>query len=119
MPHNNLEPCTRGAIALGMMGNETGGRVLMALDTGKLIRRSHAEVIPMTAEVISWVNYLGQGKKSLLTFQNRQGEDIRERTVNRINANKSGVQPIKYNILETVEDTENLDVADDVTGVNS
>ena len=58
MPHNSLEPRTRGAIALGMMGNEMGGCVLMALDTGKLIRRSHAKVIPMTAKVIAWVNYL-------------------------------------------------------------
>ena len=69
---------------LGMIGNETGGRVLMALDTGKLIRRLHAKVIPMTAEVIAWVNYLGRGEKSPLTFQNRHGEDIGERTVNRI-----------------------------------
>ncbi len=51
-----------------MMGNETGGRVLMGLGTGKLIRRSHARVIPMTAEIIAWVNHLGRGEKSLLTF---------------------------------------------------
>ena len=68
MPNNRLEPCTQGAIALGMMGNDTGGRVLMALNTGKLIRQSHAKVIPMTAKVIAWVNYLGRGKKYLLTF---------------------------------------------------
>jgi hypothetical protein len=42
-----------------MMGNETGGRVLMALDAGKLIRLLHAKVIPMTAEIIARVNYLG------------------------------------------------------------
>ena len=66
-----MEPQTRGAIAMGMMGNNTGGRVLMALETGKLIRRSHAKVIPMTAKIIVRVNYLGQGENSLLTFQNR------------------------------------------------
>ena len=82
MPHNSLEPRTRGAITLGMTGNETNGRVLMALDTRKLIRRSHARVIPMTAEIIARVNYLGRGEASLLTFQNRRGEDIGERTVN-------------------------------------
>ena len=69
MPHNSMEPQTQGAIALGMMGNKTGGRVLMALDTGKLIRRSHAKVIPMTAEIIARVNYLRRGESSLLTFQ--------------------------------------------------
>jgi hypothetical protein len=80
MPHNSMEPRTRGAIVLGMMGNgtggffggfKTGGRVLMALDTGKLKRRSHAKVIPMTAKIIARVNYLGRGESSLLTFQNR------------------------------------------------
>ena len=76
MPHNSLEHCTRGEIALGMMGNETGGCVLMALNTGKLIRRSHARVITMTAEIIAQVNYLGRGEASLLNFQNRRGEDI-------------------------------------------
>ena len=38
LPHNSLEPRTRGAIALGMMGNNSGGHVLLALDSGKLIR---------------------------------------------------------------------------------
>ncbi len=116
IPHNILEPRMRGAIALGMMGNETGGRVLLALDTGKLIRRSHARVIPMTAKIIARVNHLGRGKTSLLTFQNRRGEDIGERTVNRIDADKLGVLPIEYDMLE---DTENLDVVDNVTGVDS
>ena len=84
MPHNSIEPRTRGAISLGMMGNNTGGCVLLALDTGKLIRQSHVKVIPMTAEVIARVNHLGRGKKSLLTFQNKRREDIGERTVNRV-----------------------------------
>jgi hypothetical protein len=115
MPHNSLEPRTRGAIALGMMGNETGGRVLLALDTGKLIRRSHARVIPMTEEIIARVNYLGRGEASLLTFQNRRGEDIGERTVNRVDTVDLDAQPEGYDMLE---DT-NLDVVDDVAGVDS
>jgi hypothetical protein len=119
MPHNSLEPRTRGAIALVMMGNETGGCVLLALDTGKLIRRSHARVIPMTAEIIARVNHLGRGETSLLTFQNRRGEDIGERTVNQINADESGVLPIEYDMFENTENTENLDVVDDVTVVDS
>ena len=94
MPHNSLEPRTRGAIALGMIENDTGGCMIMALNTGKLIRRLHAKVILMTAKVIAWVNYLGRGKKTLLTFQNRRGEDIGERTVNQINKEKLDVQPI-------------------------
>ena len=63
-PHNSLEPRTRGAIALGMIVNNRGGRVLMALDTGKLVRKAHCKVVPMTREVINCVNYLGRGEKS-------------------------------------------------------
>ena len=123
MPHNSLEPRTRGAIALGMMRNDTGGCVLMALDTGKLIRRSHAKVIPMTAKVIARVNYLGQGEKSLLTFQNRRGEDIGERTLNQVNADDSDVQLIEHNLLDNGNADGNseidLDVVNDVTGVDT
>jgi hypothetical protein len=53
MPHSSLEPWTRDAIALGSMGNETGGQVLLALDTGKLLRWSHVKVVTMTADVIA------------------------------------------------------------------
>ena len=70
LPHNSLEPRTRGAIALGMMGNESGGRVLMALDTGKLIRRAHAKIVPMTTEVIARVNNLGRDESMLFNFAN-------------------------------------------------
>ena len=65
-----------------MTGNDMGGCVLMALDTSKLIRWSHSKVIPMTAKAIAPVNYLRQGEKSLLMFQNRRGEDIGKRTLN-------------------------------------
>ena len=73
----------------------------------------------MTTDIIAWVNYPGLGKKSLFTFQNRRGEDIRERTVSQINADELGVQPIEYDMRKTVKDTENLDVVNDVTGVDS
>jgi hypothetical protein len=48
MPHNSLEPRTRGEIALGSMSNATVGQVVMALDTGKLLRRSHVKVMVLT-----------------------------------------------------------------------
>ena len=62
MPHNSLATQTRSAIALGSMGNATGGQVLLALDTGKLLRRSHVKVVTMTAEVIAQVNHLRREK---------------------------------------------------------
>ena len=71
MPHNSLEPRTRGAIALGSMGNATGGQVLLALNTGKLLHRSHVKLVTMIAEGIAQVNHLSRKETSLLTFQNR------------------------------------------------
>jgi hypothetical protein len=78
MPHNSLEPRTRGSIALGSMSNATGGQVVMALDTGKLLWRSHVKVMVLTAEVIARVNYLGQGKILVLLFQDKYGKNIGE-----------------------------------------
>ena len=53
MPHNSVEPWKRGAITLGSMGNAMGGQVLLALDTGKLLRPSHVRVVTMTPEVVT------------------------------------------------------------------
>ena len=53
MPHNSLDSWTRSAIALGSMGNATGGQVHLALATGKLLRRSHVKVVTMTTEIIA------------------------------------------------------------------
>jgi hypothetical protein len=78
MPHNSIEPRKRDAIALGSMSNATGGQVVMALDTGKLLWRSHVKVMVLTAEVIARVNYLGQGKILVLLFQDKYGKNIGE-----------------------------------------
>jgi hypothetical protein len=67
-PRNSLAAQTRGAIALGSMGNSTGGQIIMALDTGKLIRWLRITVVPMTAEVIARVEKLGGDEPALLTF---------------------------------------------------
>ena len=68
----------------------------------------------MTAEIIARVNHLGHGETFLLTFQNRRGENIGERTINQIEENESEVLPIEYDMLKN---TENL--VDDATGVES
>ena len=69
---NGVDSRSRSAIWLGALGNATGGHIVMSLDTGKLLRPSHVEVVTMTEEVI------GHEEKSLLTFQNRKGEEIGE-----------------------------------------
>ena len=97
--HNSLEPRTRGAIALGMMGNNSSGCVLLALDSGKLIRRAHAKIIPMTAEVIARVNHLGRDESTLFTFTNRRGEEVGERTLNRIEgSNDEAIEHEVHNV---------------------
>ena len=117
-PHNSLEPRTRGAIALGMIVNNRGGRVLMALDTGKLVRKAHCKVIPMRQEVIDRVNYLGRGEKSLLIFHNKRGEEIGERSVLDRVIEADTNEPIEHDMLDVGNDT-NLDVVDDVAGVDN
>ena len=103
-----------------MMGNNSGGRVLMALDTGKLIRRAHAKVIPMTTEVITWVNHLGRNESPLFTFTNRRGEEVGERTLNRIEGSNN--EPIGHEVhdIGNAGDGNNpiLDVVDDFAGVD-
>ena len=48
----------------------------MALDTGKVIRRSQWTVHPVTAEVKRRVEQLGNDQPSVMTWYNRQGEVI-------------------------------------------
>ena len=48
----------------------------MALDTGKIIICSQFKEIPLTESVISRVNQLGLSEPAILTWTNRQGENI-------------------------------------------
>jgi len=90
----------------------------MALDTGKLVRKAHCKVIPMTQEVIDRVNYLGRGEKSLLIFHNKRGEEIGERSVLDRVIEADTNEPIEHDMLDVGNDT-NLDVVDDVAGVDN
>jgi hypothetical protein len=100
--------------------DDTVGRVLLALDTGKLIRRTHAKVIPMTTEVIARVNHLRRDKSRLFTFTNRQGEEVGEQSLNCIKG--SNDEPIEHEVHDIGDagdgDNPNLDVVDDVAGVD-
>ena len=89
----------------------------MALDTGKLVRKAHCKMIPMTQEVIDCVNHLGRGEKSLLIFTNKRGEEIGERSVlDRVVDDAD--EPIEQDMLDNGNDI-NLDVVDDVAGVDN
>ena len=90
----------------------------MALDTGKLVRKAHCKMIPMTQEVIDCVNHLGRGEKSLLIFTNKRGEEIGERSVLDRVVEADADEPIEQDMLDVGDDT-NLDVVDDVAGVDN
>lgn len=77
-PRNSLAPRTRGAISLGTSGNLSGGQVFLTLDTAQTVVRHQWVELPMPAEVIARVNFLGKQEPSMLTFTNRRGEDIGE-----------------------------------------
>ena len=90
----------------------------MALDSGKLVRKAHCKEIPMTQEVIDRVNYLGRGEKSLLTFTNKRGEEIGERSVLDCVVEADADEPIEQDMLDIGNDT-NLALVDDVAGVDN
>ncbi len=88
----------------------------MSLDTGKLLGPSHVRFVTMTAEVVTRVNYLGRGEKSLLTFQNWKGEVIGESS--RLNRN-SDENSIEVDRVDLKEIEGYSDTVKPVTGVES
>jgi hypothetical protein len=66
----------RAAISLGNSGNLSGGQLFLALDSGQTIVRHQWVVLPVLPAVIDCVNLLGINEPSILTFTNRQGQDI-------------------------------------------
>jgi hypothetical protein len=73
---NSMLSRTRGAITLGTIDNSTGGGLFMALDTGKLIRRSQWTIHPVIAEVKRRFEMLGNNQPVMMTWCNRHGEVI-------------------------------------------
>ena len=71
-----MQPQTRGAIALGTRGSSNDGQIFMALDTGKVIRRTHWTVHPVTDLVRRRVEELGLDEPRLLTWFDRHGQEI-------------------------------------------
>ena len=68
---------TIGAITLGPTGNLQGGYKFLNLRTVKNITRRNWKHLPIPIEVIERVNEIGtaQGQLTLLTFQDRHGND--------------------------------------------
>jgi hypothetical protein len=75
-PRNSLAPQTQAAILVGSLGNLSGGRVFLALDTGHTIIRHQLIALPMPPAVIDCDKLLGQCEPTMLTFTNRHGQDI-------------------------------------------
>jgi hypothetical protein len=79
-PQKSLAPRTQAAILVGSLGNLSGGHVFFALDTGHVIIRHQWVALPMPPAVIDCVNLLGRHEPAMLTFTNRQGQDIGDNT---------------------------------------
>ena len=130
---NSMRPRTRGAIALGPSSTSTTGYAFMALDTGKIIIRSQFNEIPMTESVIARVNQLGASEPRLLTWTNRQGEDIGDGplwdSVGPVSRHANTTSTVEGSAEESDEDndaaevdlddqTTVLDVDNNITGVD-
>ena len=135
---NSMQPRTRGAIALGTRGNSNDGPIFMALDTGKIIRRTHWTVHPVTDLVRRRVEELGSDEPRLLmTWFDRHGRKIGDGgmlwdSVQANAASDRNTRPVSDDIEESPEsdldddadaDFENqstqLDVdKEDITGVD-
>ena len=50
----------------------------------------------MTTEVIARVNHLGRDELPLFTFTNRRGEEVGERTLNRVEVSNN--EPIEHEV---------------------
>jgi len=70
MQTNSMNPCSRGAIALGLLPTSTTGYVFMARYMGKIIIRSQFKEIPMTESVKTCYNQLGWAESAMLTWTN-------------------------------------------------
>ncbi len=77
-PRNSLVARTSGAISLGPSSNRQGGHLFLSLNTNPIIARRTWTVLPMPQAVIDRVNSLAADQPSLITFLDRQGNEIGE-----------------------------------------
>ena len=79
-PRNSLAARTSGAISLGPSSNRQGGQLFLSLNTSRVITRRSWTVLPMPQAVIDKVNALAADQPSLITFTDKQGNEIGEET---------------------------------------
>ena len=75
-PRNSLLARTSGAISIGPSSNRQGGHLFLSLNTNRIISRRSWTVLPMPQAVIDKVNSLAADQPSLITFTDRQGNEI-------------------------------------------
>ena len=120
---NSMQPRTRGAIALGTRGSSNDGQIFMALDTGKVIRRTHWTVHPVTDLVRRRVEELGSDEPRLLTWFDRHGREIGDGGMlwDSVRAT-AGTDRDTHTVSEDTEDSPEGDADgvdnEDITGVD-
>ena len=96
---NSMDSRTMGCICLGPTGNAQGGHWFMSLTSGAKVIRYQWTKMPIPTDAINRVYHIGQqqGMPSTITYSNRRGEEI----------------------LDTIDDFDGMDEADDSTYVSS
>ncbi len=79
-PRNSLVARTSGAISVRPSSNRQGGHLFLSLNTGRVVSRRSWTVIPMPQAVIDRVNTMAKDQPQLLTFLDRNGEEITDDT---------------------------------------
>jgi hypothetical protein len=77
-PHNSLITRTSGAISLGPLSNRQGGHLFLSLTSSRVIARRSWTVLPIPQGVIDRINTMAHNQPTLITFTDKQGNDIDE-----------------------------------------
>jgi hypothetical protein len=77
-PRNSMAARTSGAILLGPSSNRQGGHLFLSLNTSRVIASRSWTVLPMPTAVIDKINSLAADQPTLITFTDKQGNEIKE-----------------------------------------
>ena len=117
---NSMQPRTRGAIALGTRGSSNDGQIFMALDTGKVIRRTHWKVHPVTDLIRRRVEELGSDEPRLLTWFDRHGQEIGDGGMLWDSAQATAeTDRDTRTVLDNIEESPESDLEDDADDVDN
>ena len=109
---NTMKERTRGAIALGPVGNNRGTWYYFLLGTQKVVRRNHATNLPMPGDVIDYMNNFGKTKRG--TFRETDASTAEnENNNNRQNEEADEQFDEGPEVLYDIDEAVQADIEDD------